>query len=755
MDLAGFIDTYREAIAQRVVESYPPRYRPSEQGRPLPRLLRTPLGAQADAIRGAALSLEAQRGTTVVGEMGTGKTFIAASAAYMAGFERVLVLCPPHLTRKWKREVEETVPGARAVIVASITDLERLRTLAGSGPLFAVMSRERAKLSYRWQPAVVQRWATAGTRLVRDEETGEPFRVPCCPDCHEQIVDKDGVPLLQRDLARRKRWCPECGSALWQADRTGPKRYPLSDYVKLRLKGFFDLLIGDEIHEFKARGSAQGIAAGVLADACGKSLSLSGTLMGGYSSTLFHLLYRFSPEIRGEFGRGEESRWIDRYGFVEHTIGRDDGIAEEDGRTSRRKKFRKVVRERPGLAPAALFHLIGNSVFLRLSDVASGLPPYEERVLLSSMDTEPGPDGLSQRSGYDELYGALRAALADALSKGSRRLLATYLQTLLAYPDGCTRGETVFDPESEELLVQVPPLPEGKLYPKEQALVDLVAAERLAGRRVLVYVTHTGTRDITRRMEDFLSRHGFRVAVMKADAVPPERREAWVAQRVEEGVDVLVCHPRLVQTGLDLVEFQTVCWYETDYSVYVMRQASRRSWRIGQTQPVQVVFMAYRNTLQADALKLVAQKLQSSLAVEGELPEDGLAAYGDEGDDLMLTLARKIVAGAEDADSVEAVFEQARQVAAEAEALLVDEGWHAPEPKPVVIEVEAALVGAAADDRREDAGERQRTLVSWAEFMAGEQDAPPKRGRRDEAPTLSLFEWALEQEQEAELAAAG
>ena len=70
-----------------------------------------------------------------------------------------------------------------------------------------------------------------------------------------------------------------------------------------------------------------------------------------------------------------------------------------------------------------------------------------------------------------------------------------------------------------------------------------------------------------------------------------------------------------------------------------MRQASRRSWRIGQTQPVQVVFMAYRNTLQADALKLVAKKLQSSLAVEGELPEDGLAAYGDDGDDLMLASA--------------------------------------------------------------------------------------------------------------------
>ena len=117
-----------------------------------------------------------------------------------------------------------------------------------------------------------------------------------------------------------------------------------------------------------------------------------------------------------------------------------------------------MIRERPGLAPAALFHLIGASIFLRLSDVASGLPPYEERVLLSSMDTEEDATGFSQRSAYDSVFETLRAALTEALAKGSKRLLATYLQTLLAYPDGCTRGETVFDPESEEVLIQVPPL---------------------------------------------------------------------------------------------------------------------------------------------------------------------------------------------------------------------------------------------------------------------------------------------------------
>ena len=790
MNLGEFIDKFKDAIAGRVIESYPPLYRPSESGRRLPRLLRKPLEAQADAIRGAALSLEAHQGTNVVGEMGTGKTFIGAAAAHMAGFRCILVLCPPHLVPKWKREVEVTVPFARAVIVKSITDMERLRLSTGSGPLFAVMSRERAKLSYRWQAAVIERWATSKGRLIRDEETGEPFRVPCCPDCTAQIVDKDGVPLTDADLNRRKHTCNHCGSPLWQADNSGPKRYPLSDYVKHRMKGFFDLLIGDEIHEYKGRGSAQGIAAGVLADACGKSLTLTGTLTGGYSSTLFHLLYRFSPAIRTEFGRSDEGRWIDRYGFVEHTIGKPDDDSMEDGRNSRRRKFRKVVRERPGLAPSALFHLIGNTVFLRLSDVASGLPDYDEQILLSSMDSEEDGTGFSQRSAYNAVFEELRKKLADALKAGSKRLLATYLQTLLAYPDGCTRGETVFDPRSGDVIVQVPPLSEEKLYPKEKALVDLVAAERMAGRRVLVYVTHTGTRDITGRMDDILTRHGFRVAVMKADAVAPDKREAWVADRVKQGIDVLICHPRLVQTGLDLIDFPTIVWGEVDYSVYVMRQASRRSWRIGQTRPVKVVFMSYKNTLQADALKLVAKKLQSSLAVEGELPEDGLAAYGDDGDDLMMALARKVVSGDEedaDAETVEEVFAQARDAETTAEELLVDDGWKAVEIEPESFEVngngnghnghhDAEVLGPTVElvpanghasgngnapvtvngngnGHHDEAGETQQSLFSWAEFMA-EEPVKPKR-RKAQAPSLSLFDWAVEQEREEEPVGAG
>ena len=115
---------------------------------------------------------------------------------------------------------------------------------------------------------------------------------------------------------------------------------------------------------------------------CGKSLSLTGTLLGGYSSTIFHLLYRFSPEIRTEFGRSDEHRWIQRYGFEEVTIGKPDDDAVEDGRNSRRRSYRKVVRERPGLVPSALFYIIGNTVFLRACEC------FEVPLVVSAMVVE-------------------------------------------------------------------------------------------------------------------------------------------------------------------------------------------------------------------------------------------------------------------------------------------------------------------------------------------------------------------------------
>src|SRR5215213_5761902 len=130
MSLSRFLDRYRAPITRAVNRTYPPRYTAAlapTLGFDLTLLGRRPLGAQAHAIRAAALALREGPSATVVGEMGTGKSFCGAAAAFYSGARRILVLCPPHLTRKWVREVQATVPGVRVAIARTITDLERLR----------------------------------------------------------------------------------------------------------------------------------------------------------------------------------------------------------------------------------------------------------------------------------------------------------------------------------------------------------------------------------------------------------------------------------------------------------------------------------------------------------------------------------------------------------------------------------------------------------------------------------------------------
>jgi hypothetical protein len=171
---------------------------------------------------------------------------------------------------------------------------------------------------------------------------------------------------------------------------------------------------------------------------------------------------------------------------------------------------------------------------------------------------------------------------------------------------------------------------------------------------------------------------------------------------VRDGVDVLVTNPRLVQTGLDLIDFPSVVWVEIDYSVYVLRQASRRSWRIGQRHPVEVTFLTYAGTLQAEALGLVAAKTRASLMVEGELPEEGLAALDGDGGDVYLALARRL-AGSEagvdsKAQSLEALFAEARRSEDEADELLAEGDWEMdPElpAEPIPFPLHAAPRGVA------------------------------------------------------------
>ena len=75
-----------------------------------------------------------------------------------------------------------------------------------------------------------------------------------------------------------------------------------------------------------------------------------------------------------------------------------------------------------------------------------------------------------------------------------------------------------------------------------------------------------------------------------------------------------------------------------------MRQASRRSWRIGQHLPITVYHLVYEGTAQYTGLTLLAKKVRASQLLEGELGNEGLVEMADDGEDgeSLLELARAI-----------------------------------------------------------------------------------------------------------------
>jgi hypothetical protein len=155
------------------------------------------------------------------------------------------------------------------------------------------------------------------------------------------------------------------------------------------------------------------------------------------------------------------------------------------------------------------------------------------------------------------------------------------LQSLLAYPDGCRFAEQVFLERGgvEELIASAPAL-EINLLPKEERLLEILAAERKLGRKTAVFLEHTGSRDLLPTLVEKLISHGFSPLVLRGQAVKPENREDWLQEHLETGqYDCLLCNPNLVKTGLDLLDFPTIVFFQCGYSVFTLRQASRRSWR--------------------------------------------------------------------------------------------------------------------------------------------------------------------------------
>jgi hypothetical protein len=161
----------------------------------------------------------------------------------------------------------------------------------------------------------------------------------------------------------------------------------------------------------------------------------------------------------------------------------------------------------------------------------------------------------------------------------------------------------------------------------------------------------------------------------------------------------LVTNPKLVETGLDMIWFSSECWYEIDYSLYTVIQASRRVWRPGQEQDVTVHFVAYQNTMEHKATELVGRKLAASLLLTGDTVEGALVQQNDDGRGFLSELAKSALAGAA-VDDLQSIFKKINAVSSERlKATSQYIGGHFTSPDCPVVDVSpiaAPIIGLPA-----------------------------------------------------------
>src|SRR5580698_8047626 len=675
-----YMRRYAALLGDRILEEYPALHQCNDPVSPrIEGLLRTPFPAQTIAIMGVAKRWQQARTSMVVAECGTGKTLISLGAIHVHSRGNpftAFAMVPPHLVEKWAREAFLTLPGLRVFLIDDLrnggdenkahgvnevrlrqdrivreglrTTLSELRlrkdssssrkrwlSICGRPSLF-IVGRERAKLGYFWRQAYRVPRSGPCVGCVVNSDTGKPVIVN---DSRLTAGEFEKVKISETIETREGKSCRKMHSPLWQADADKIRRMAPIEFIGRYMPEWFDYAICDEIHQL-AGDTAQGSALGTLASCTDRIVGLTGTLLGGYADDLFNTLFRLEAKRMKEYGYAwgttGRSSFIQDYGVLE-TITK----VEPANNACSKAKSTSTVRRKPGASPLLFGEfLMQLCAFVFLEDISGELPPYEETYLSVPMDPP-------MREAYRELEDEIQKALKA--HRGNRSVLSIMLNTLLVYPDhpyglGTLYGKE-FDPELKRtvrfVIAEPRDLAEDGVYSKERKLVEEIKKELAEGRRCQVFAVYTTKHDVTARLRRILSNEGIRTAVLRS-SVDTSKREAWYARQVKDGVQVVICHPKLVETGLDLLDFPTIIFCESGYSLHTLRQASRRSWRIGQRWPVRVKFLCYEGTMQTACLRLMGKKLLVALTMEGKFAGEGLQSI-DEDDDMLSAMARELV----------------------------------------------------------------------------------------------------------------
>jgi DNA-directed RNA polymerase subunit RPC12/RpoP len=610
--------------------------------------------AQMSSVVAASRALENYGVAHVVGEMGVGKSTIAAALVELDDRYPALISCPPNLIHKWKRELEAVVPDVQAKIVYDLAELQHY--IAGYEPgdkLVLIVKDSTWPYGSGWEPVFNHRHTLpADDNPKTQQQLRAPYRKAWLAyeaarrqlraavkqglqgeDLHalrEQVANlrrealekatayrtcaQCGKPVDPQDdfYATRVSYCPHCDAPLfqWERDRYGNAKMPFDIYVRDQAPDFFKLFIVDEVHRMKGQTTTRGEGFGRMSHVIGDTLTLTGTFFGGVASSIFYLLLRSTPQLLADgWDADDQRRWIATYGRLQKTYRSNSGSSSLNARDW----VQQNVKELAGISPTVFKYIFPTMIFRTMADLGVVLPDFNDEIVRLKMTDKQASD-----------YRYVKNWTWSLVQEYGTPAVANWFQWILSRPNSAFRDETVrYKKTGQSTDVEAVINPDEALLPKEQWLVEHCQAELAKGRRVLVYIRQTGTRNIRPRIEQLLRDVGIE-AVQLPDSVSTDKREAWL---LENQPDVLIVNPRRVAVGLDLVMYQDAVFYEIEYSLAVLWQAVRRVWRLGQHREVNAHYLVYTGTMEEAGLawigkkKAAAQRMMGS-SLAGALVDD-------------------------------------------------------------------------------------------------------------------------------------
>jgi hypothetical protein len=461
------------------------------------------------------------------------------------------------------------------------------------------------------------------TMAIVNENTGgrKLTKMQCCPTCGKPVESGNGpicphytTEPVRMQTGEYKPFRRYCGGKLQERSRW--RRAGIAPMVATKFRHFFQLYIADEIHKCKSGDTDISAADGQFISSVKYSIALTGTLFGGTASSLFYILYRRSRQIRDLYRfRDGHDRWVDHYGIWERKWQeRDNDSRAKRGVTTGIKRFQVRSTEKPGISPAIIRHILPQVIFGKITDLGYELPGLTEEIRSVEMTIE---QAMQYRRADAYLLGLAKKALAKTNGMGGMEYVSAWFTTIKLRPNSGFRDETVMC-KGEKLYHLPAVFGPNEPSPKEQELANIVQANIAAGRKTLVFLEQTAERDIRPRTEQMLRKLCPKARVgMLSSKIKPAKRERWIENNAG-GLDVLLVNPKLVETGLDLVMFNDIVFFEITYSLYTLWQAMRRVWRLGQAKPVKTTFMAYFGTAEYEALSIMGTKMKYAQMLYGD-----------------------------------------------------------------------------------------------------------------------------------------